>query len=163
MKLLKLTKNEFAMVDDEDFDKLNEFNWSCWNNAGRKVIQKYAIRNRHKHEDGYVMYKRKKIKLHRLLMKIDDPNILVDHIDGNGLNCQKNNLRICNCSENAKNTTPWGKSSYLGVSTTTNGNKWRAYCNQKHLGTFVLEEEAALAYDKAAKELHGEFANLNFK
>ena len=97
----------------------------------------------------------------------------VDHIDHNGLNNQKENLRICNRSQNSANRIPSGKSKYLGVTPLIRHYRNKVYyyfaseirINKKsiYLGHFKNEIEAALAYDKAAKDLHGEYANLNFK
>jgi hypothetical protein len=107
--------------------------------------------------------------MHREIMGVlDKPDILIDHIKRNPLNNQRSNLRTCNHNENARNRTGRGKSKYLGVSFYPNIRlryKVTIWINKKsvHLGYFAMEEEAARAYDKAAKEHFGEFANLNFK
>lgn len=95
------------------------------------------------------------------------PNEQVDHINGDGLDNRKSNLRICNGSQNRcnkgkpKNNT----SGYKGVTWHTPNKKWVAQIavNGKHsyIGSFKTKEEAAKAYNKKAKELHGEFARLN--
>jgi hypothetical protein len=94
------------------------------------------------------------------------PNILqVDHIDHNGLNNQKSNLRICTLAENRRNRRARGKSKYLGVYYDNGYIRAVISVNgiQKRLGYFKIEETAAMAYDKAATIYHKEFANLNFK
>ncbi len=160
--------NLFAQVDDEDFERLNAFKW-C---AHKDKNTFYVLRT--VRENG----KQYSVLMHRVILGITDPKILVDHEDHNGLNCQKYNLRKCTNSQNCANVTPRGKSKYLGVSLKiekfkkVNGEisvyvKWCAsIClNRKHfhIGLFKTEEDAAKAYDKKAKELHKEFANLNFK
>lgn len=90
-----------------------------------------------------------------------------DHIDGNGLNNQRRNLRPCTTAQNAANQTQQkGRSSlYKGVSWRKGRNKWRAGIKvngkQINLGDFTNETEAALAYNKAAAEHFKEFARLN--
>lgn len=181
MKLITLTGKsgigKFGMVDDNDFEKLNKYKWHHWYPHRIKGInQEYAIRNLRLDEPGYIFGKRNKIKMHRFILNVSDRKTFVDHKDHNGLNCQKHNLRIATISQNATNTTGWGKSAYLGVSLKRDKKrkdgsysdpKWRATMKingkYRHLGTFKTEEEAAMAYDAAAKIHHKEFANLNFK
>jgi len=94
---------------------------------------------------------------------------LVDHIDGNGLNNRKANLRLCNHSQNAWNRRPNSgcHSKYKGVYWNKDKKKWHATISKSykriHLGYFDNEIEAARAYDKKAKEFFGEFAYLNFR
>ena len=156
MKEIKLTQGKVALVDDEDFEYINQWKW-------------YA------HWDGYNWYairhieNKKTISLHREILK-PPRGIKTDHKDRNGLNCQRHNLRCATNSQNGANKTPTGRSKYLGVSWMRDKKYNKEYifaqikCNgkHKHLGIFKTEEEAARAYDMAAKILHGEFANLNF-
>lgn len=157
-------------VDDEDYDDLIKITWHL--SRGRMSL--YALTNV-KNEKGIY----KLLGMHRYIMKVSDTSIHVDHKDFDGLNNQKNNLRECNRSQNSMNGRTFGVSKYLGVSPTimkrNYGNHvykyWKASIGinrqQKYLGIFPYtpegEIEAALTYDKAAKELFGEFANLNFK
>lgn len=103
--------------------------------------------------------------LHRLLMG-NPPGMHVDHKDGNTLNCSRANLRVCTPRQNSLNRrkTPGHTSQYLGVSWHANA-KWQSKitCNGKlyFLGLFTSEKAAALAYNRAARRLFGEFANLN--
>jgi len=162
MKLIKLTRGKFAQVDDEDYEWLNKKKW----HTHFDTVNWYAKTSFKKNEN----YPLKVTSMHRYILGLTDPNIRVDHKDRNGLNNQRNNIRIATATQNNANKCALGKSKYLGVSQfhegTSNG-KWRARlsCNKKHyyLGQFDTEEKAARAYDVKAKELHGEFANLNFK
>jgi len=108
----------------------------------------------------------KNTAMHRFIMKPPD-DLVVDHIDGNGLNNTRANLRICTYQQNIFNRKGWGKDSkYKGVSWDKRSKKWRAKIRynskDKHLGVFEDEIEAAKEYDKEAAKLFGEFAYLNF-
>lgn len=91
----------------------------------------------------------------------------VDHVDGNKLNNSADNLRACSNSENLCNRgMTKGRSASKGVFFNKKTNKWIASIMKdykaKHIGCFDTETEAAMAYDAAAKVVHGEFARLNF-
>jgi hypothetical protein len=95
-------------------------------------------------------------------------NDLCDHADHNGLNNQRNNLRLASHSQNCINRNIYKKntsSKYLGVSFCHSTNKWKAEIrfngSYKYLGVFNSEEEAALAYNEKAIEVHGKFARPN--
>lgn len=96
------------------------------------------------------------------------PQQHIDHIDGNKLNNRIENLRICTHNQNQHNQgiRVTNKSGYKGVSFMKSLGKWQAQicCNSKvkHLGFFMGKEDAAHAYDRAALEIHGEFAWTNF-
>lgn len=152
MKKIKLTQGKVALVDDEDFEYLNQWKWSANKNKNTFYAQ------RHKVIEG----KNKYIKMHRLIMNTPD-NIEVDHIDHNGLNCQRHNMRNCTRSQNSMNKSPYGKSKYLGVYFIGKTIIAGITINKKliYLGSYKSEEDAALAYDIAAKKYHGEFANFN--
>ena len=144
----------FAQVDDADYEMAAHYNWTLAK-SNKYIGTVYAK----KYIDGKCVY------LHRFIMGVTDPNIKIDHIDHNGLNNQKDNLRKCTHSQNQMNKKPRGSSIYLGVN--KHLDKWRAaICingKTKHLGLFTDEALAAKAYDKAAITHHKEFANLNFQ
>lgn len=155
MKQISLTQGKFAIVDDQDYDWLNQWKW-YYNN-------KYAKR---KTLGGKT--KRKTIYMHRLIMNALSGLLDIDHKDGNFLNNRRANLRFCNDSQNQRNKHAKkinALSNYKGVSWHKRNKKWIANLvfNQKliHIGYFKKEIEAAKAYDKKAKELFGEFARLN--
>jgi hypothetical protein len=161
IQLSKFGKNKgkyIALVDDEDFDMLNQFNWSVA--FSRNTF--YAMRKQCSPE-------RKTIRMHRFIFNINDPNIIIDHKNRNGLDCQRKNLRICTHSQNSKNKKASGSSKYLGVTVYMNKIRRkiliRAQINNGEkmvtLGYFNNEIEAAAAYNEAAIKYHGEFANLN--
>lgn len=159
MKKIKLTQGKYTIVDDEDYEYLNSFRW-CAHKGGNTF---YA--ERHSDLDP-VTEKRKIISMHRVIMKTPK-GFYTDHINRNGLDNRKENLRICTLGENVKNTRKYSNntSGYKGVSWSKFANKWRAQIkkdNKKiHLGYFDDKHEANVAYCKAAKELHGEFASPN--
>lgn len=137
-----------VMVDDEDYELLNQFNWQCGND---KMIRRHGERT----------------LMHRLIMKAPD-HLEVDHIDGNRLNNQRSNLRLCTSSQNKCNRGPRSdnKSGYKGVSWHKQNQKWTVRVKTPHgkylsCGCYHDIREAAMAYNKVAKRLHGEFAYLN--
>lgn len=142
------------MVDDEDYEFLKRWKWQA-TSIGQKRTR-YAVRS---------SYPR---SMHRLLLNVTDSKIQVDHIDGNGLNNQKNNLRLCDSFGNARNKrAPRRKftAKYKGVYFRRKEKTYQAQIrfNYKiiYLGRFKVEEDAARAYNEAAKVYHGEFARLN--
>ena len=156
MKLIPLTQGLFSQVDDEDFDLLNKHKWQAVNYHGYY----YAV----------CKIKNKQVKMHRFILNIND-NSITDHIDHNGLNNQKVNIRVCNHRQNAMNNKKHtdGKSQFKGVWLCKGRNKTRIRGGIRvngdliNLGSFDSEIKAALTYDQAAKFYFGEYAKLNFK
>jgi hypothetical protein len=152
-RLIPLTRGQFAIVDAEDYPSLSQYTWFAEGTPNNY----YAVRK----ENG------KSIKMHRQITNAPD-HLVVDHIDHNGLNNRKSNLRPCTFAENCRNlrSSRHKTSRYKGVHWRKRGKKWAAAirCDNKthHLGYFKDEIEAARAYDKAATTFHGEFASLNF-
>jgi len=153
-KQIPLTQGKFAIVDDEDYERVSKFKWR----AHRGHTTWYGARTRG------VIFGRTNILLHRFIMDTP-PGKQVDHIDGDGLNCTRKNMRECLPKENARNLrTPKNSTTgYKGVSKRIRG--WRAQIvvndKQIYLGTFDSPESAAKAYNEAAKKYHGDFARLN--
>lgn len=158
MKEIKLTRGKVALVDDEDFEFLNQFKWFA-KKSYNSVDTYYAYRN----EPGSGKERRKLI-MHRVIMNASS-TVFIDHINHNGLDNRKRNLRECNYSQNAANQRlrKTKINQFKGVC--KKGNVWvsRVGFNGKqiYLGTYKNLFAAASAYNEKAKELFGEFANLN--
>jgi len=116
----------------------------------------------------YVRIKRTKAA-HRLVMGLQKGDgFEVDHINHNGLDNRRSNLRVCSKKQNQLNRRPdsGSTSEFKGVHWSKTRNKWYARIhlngNDKHIGVFISEIDAARAYDRYAAEHFGEFAYLNF-
>jgi len=147
-----------VLVDDADYDEVMKYKWHV--SDGRNTF--YVGRNKYLGTfDGKKKYKY--LQIHRQLLDLTDPKIEVDHRDHNGLNNQRENLRVANHNQNQHNQAPRKNTSskYKGVSWDKSNKKWQANIKingkQKKLGRFTNEYEAHLIYEKAAKELFGEF------
>lgn len=151
-----------CLLDDEDFDVVNKWRWKLLISYNSM----YAVRNA-TYTISRGKYIQKVILMHRLILNLNDKNILVDHKDQNGLNNQKDNLRTCTKAENNRNIKSHrdSTSKYLGVCRDSARRKWKAGITFKkkliNIGRFESEEAAALAYNEKAKELFKEFASLN--
>jgi len=161
MKIVPLNRGYEALVDDEDYERVVEFNWFVCIKPHSRVI--YAQRHGPRNKGT-----RATIGLHRFILKVSDSNTHVDHINHNGLDCRKSNLRKCTRSENCRNrrkTTRKTTSRFKGVSFDAESGRWLAQIwvgkRNRKLGRFKTEIEAAKSYNDAASELHGPFALLN--
>jgi len=155
---IPLTQGKYAILDPEDFERLNKHKWHI--NSGRNTC--YAVRTAFK--DG----KRIHTKMHRVI--INPPgHLVVDHINRNGLDNRKANLRAVTCAQNNINKRSIKRknspSKYKGVYWSKRDKKWQVQiCHNykcRTIGQFDDEIQAAKAYDTAAKKYHGEFAVLN--
>lgn len=145
--IIQLTKGQSTVVDDEDYEELSRFKWCS--HFGRHTW--YAVRG----EATGVPKKRRLVFMHRMLLGTPGGSY-TDHIDGDGLNNRRANLRIVSTTENAHNQTrkrPKASSRFRGVSWDNWTQRWRATIQVTgrlmHIGRFDSEEEAALAYNAA--------------
>lgn len=159
MNQIALTQGQVAIVDDEDFDALNQFGWRAqWDPHTRGF---YAVRS-----VPIGGGKRATVLMHRVITGAAK-GTEVDHANQNTLDNRKANLRVCTASENARNRgkTARNTSGYKGVSFDKRTGKWDARIGlngkRRHLGYFDTALEAAAAYDRAALEMHGTFARHN--
>lgn len=157
MKKIKLTLGKYTLVDDNIFNFLNKWKWVA--NNKRKDHYFNVVRTCY-------IGKKKTIYMHRLILKAKKGQI-IDHINGNALDNRRKNLRFVTPSQNRINSPRKNKFGFKGIATHPEHSKYlvRIQINGKrhYLGTYKTPKQAAKAYDKAAKRLHGEFARLNFK
>ena len=156
-----MASGDVVIVDDDDYEWLSQYHWFTI----QSPYTNYAARN-------VCNGKRNppKLKMHREIVHCPD-GMCVDHINHNGLDNRKENLRICTLSQNRQNTLKFKKNAcgYKGVilSGDHSVKPYLAHLTfaKKHyrLGHYETAIEAAYAYDEKARELFGEFANTNFK
>ena len=157
MKTIPLTKGQVALVDDEDYPELAKHKWY----ALKPYCTYYAARR-----VASVNGRRPLVYMHRVILGAK-PGEQCDHLNWNGVDNRRANLRLCTQSQNNQNKPKRrGSSRYLGVEWDTRRDKWAARIRgggtRRWLGYFHNEDDAAKAYDRAARELFGEFACLNF-
>jgi len=157
VKEIELSKGQHALVDEVDFEWLNQWKWSASVQTGGG--EKYrAVRVFVR--DG----KQKSMLMHRAILQAP-PHMLVDHINRNPLDNRRENLRLTGHLGNALNRggNVKGKTSrFKGVYWQKDISRWRARFRKKYLGTFTDEVEAAQAYDRAATAYDAVFAYVNF-
>lgn len=172
MKLIPLRNKkreiiEYTMVDDEDFEWLNQFRWSLHTRGKNRPNSPPRVSRSKPRGDVDEKF------MHRFIWKYCyglAKNQMIDHKDLNPLNNQKENLRLCNGSQNCANVfkaTGLFTSKYKGVHYDKLTEKWHGTItlNGKriHLGCFLKEIDAAIAYDIRARQLFGDFARTNFR
>jgi len=155
-----LTQGKFAIVDPEDYYRLAKFKW----HLAKSPTSSYAARWQRLQAKNT----RKKIWMHHQVIHISK-HLLCDHINHNGLDNRKANLRPATVSQNLCNRQKRKsktRSKYKGLEWDKIQKKWKARIqlnNQRiYLGSFASEIDAAKAYDNTAKKYHREFASLNF-
>ncbi len=159
MKLIKLSRGLFTKVDDSDYEELNKHKWFAI--SAHRGTMFYAARN-----VPISKGKQKTLKMHRAILELTDSNIHGDHEDGDTLNNQRHNLRICNNALNSRNKTKQKKEStsiYKGVVLHRDRFEARIAIDGKllYLGSSKNEKVAAKIYNDGAIRHHGEFAKLN--
>jgi hypothetical protein len=161
MKEIKLTRGKIALVDDEDYYNLMYWSWCATPNRGKYYAKRATIKNG----------KYKMIPMSNTIMNPPE-GMIVDHIDHNGLNNQKSNLRTCTYSQNCVHAIhKKTKTGYRGVYEDKRyflRNSIRKYrieltvnMKRKSFGTFTDPKEAARVYNELTKKYNGEFALLN--
>jgi hypothetical protein len=157
-----LTQGKVALIDDEDAERVLSRNWTLHHNPNRRRDVFYAVRYAYKEGTK----ERTVIQMHREILNAP-AGMEVDHINGDGLDNRKANLRLATRAQNLRNThREKGKTGYRGIYWHKKNGMYHAEirCDGKRhsLGYYYDAEQAARAYDYAAYHLHGEFASLNF-
>ena len=153
VRYIPLSQGKVAIVDVDDYPSLIRYKW-CTARKPKTFYVSGKINGR-------------STFMHRFIMAPPKP-MVVDHINHNGLDNRRSNLRICTTAQNARNCRPYAgkKVKYKGVSFNKSRKKFRVFIRYGevsfNLGYFDDEVEAARAYDKKAKELFKEYAYLNF-
>jgi len=162
-----------VLYDAEDHDKVSAHRWRAQKDSKNK--DKFYVSTNIPHPaggwycspNGHRQRRQATLSIHRLITEAPK-GMHVDHINGNPLDNRKSNLRICTHAENSNNTGPRknNTSGYKGVYWAKRNKRWLAQIThngkQVYIGHYKDKEEAARAYDAKAKELHGEYAYLNF-
>jgi hypothetical protein len=144
-----------AVVSPEDFEEMSRYRWSL---DGLGYVHRTT-----RTPEG----KQKTVRMHRQVMGFPE-GLAVDHRNHNLLDNTRENLRVCTLTQNQGNRRPKrnGTSRFLGVSRHRASGKWQAQITRRGkvtpLGIYADEEEAAKAYDVAARAYFGEFARPNF-
>lgn len=160
MKKINLTQDKVTIVDDEDYVYLIQWKWFYH-------IDKKSGRTGYAYANDRVNNKPISLRMHRLIMQ-PPIDMEVDHINGNGIDNRKMNLRICSHKDNSRNlrTKKINKSGYRGVFYDNERCKWTAQIKINYKSTFIgrynSKEDAAIAYDMAAIKHFGDYANTNF-
>ena len=149
MQTINLTQGKVAIVDKLDFNEVNKHKW-CYDSSNGYPVSRI---------------KGERVRLHRFILKINSRKKFVDHINRNKLDNRRINLRVCDSFGNVRNRglNKNNTTGYKGV--TKVGKKWRAQFSLNYkllwLGEFYTSQEAALVYNKKAKEIHGDYAYQN--
>lgn len=155
VKAILLTKGMVTLIDEQDYERVSQYNWSATKHHDRWYVHRTA------HGQA-----KKKIFLHRFILDAPE-GLVVDHINGDSLDNRRSNLRLCSSSENGMNRgkTKLNTSGFKGIYLNKQTGRWvaRIGINGRHihLGTFDSREVAATVYDEAAQFCHREFAKTN--
>lgn len=145
-KRVPLTRGLFAIIDDEDYDEISQYQWYASQTYNRYYASRdFKIKGVRFHE-----------KMHRIIMG-SPKGLEIDHINGDGLDNRKENLRIVTHRQNHWNRHTPKTSRFPGVSYVPKDNRWRVKIQingvNKHIGCYSSEEEAALVYKKVCSQL----------
>jgi len=159
---IPLTQGKYAIVDPEDYEELARYNWYAVQSPRGFYAQRSVSVKAKNGRSG-----QENVRMHRVILKAPEGKF-VDHINHNGLDNRKSNLRICTMQQNSWNMRKQRgncTSQYKGVSWRKDAGKWQARIiyNAKaiSIGFFDDEKAAAISYDAKAKELFGEYASPN--
>ena len=169
MKIIEIFGGYKVQVDDEDYERVSSFGvWRILINH-KKNTTKYVRANfkrcsyKEAKERGIRQYGQ--VLMHRFILGVTEKGIIVDHKDGNGLNNQKENLRIATQQENIRNSNRRINREFKGIS--KNWNRWQALIKLDGknviVGSHPEKVIAAALYDEAARKHYGEFARCNFE
>jgi hypothetical protein len=151
---IPVTGGHVALVDDCDYERVSAVKWYMHKNRGGGIYAR-----------GRVGPERRLTLMRRFILGATGAES-VDHRDGNTLNNTRENLRLATTSQNMMNSAPKKGRRFKGVFRYNRGPRWLVLIGvdgrQRRVGVFDSEEDAARAYDGAARKLHGEFARLNF-
>jgi hypothetical protein len=155
---IKLTRGQYAIVDPEDFERLNQLEWHCTHRGyAKRAVPDKSAKGR-----------QRLVWMHRELCPVPE-GMFVDHINRNRLDNRKANLRPATHRQNVWNRTlnrKLGGTFYRGIRWDKSRKKWRVRLrvdgHLKSFGFYSDEVEAAKAYDRVARQHRGEFASLNF-
>lgn len=156
VKEIPLTQGQVAMVDDEDFEELSKHKWCIQASRGMNYAKRKVF------VDG----KPKMLVMHRAIMGIPPDGYVIDHIDGNGVNNQRSNLRFCTPRQNYQNRHCVSSSKYPGVSWSKKTKKWASHIrinkDIKNLGSYYNEIDAFRAYYDAVLALGQEILDFPY-
>lgn len=153
------------VIDKDDWPLIKRYSWRSSLNKKKTSSNRYVRGYAHDPITGL----RREIAIHRFLLKAPKET-LVDHINGNGLDNRRSNLRLCSAEGNARNTRKLAdsrSSSYKGVHRRPNGRFHASILDEttrksRHIGAYESEAVAAISYDMKALDTFGEFAKTNF-
>jgi HNH endonuclease len=159
MKRIQLTRGYFALVDDEDYDRVMTLKWHvCIIKATGRKYAAHNYKKRSRSRDVGVLL------MHRFILNAPE-GIEVDHRDGNALDNRRKNIRLATHAQNMANRPVRSDSTngYKGVR--KDGSRWlvriRIDGKMRHFGSFATIKMAANTYNELAKKIHGDFARLN--
>ncbi len=161
MRKIELTQGQFAVIDDDDYDRISSHKWYAKKNNVKCKVVYYAATN------ITILGKRTTIRMHQFILGSSPNGKEIDHADGNTLNNQKHNLRFCTRTQNLYNAigSPYSATKHKGITFNNKSNMYRVRISingkSTHIGCFKKIEDAICVYNNAALKYHGEFARLN--